>query len=214
MIVGILGKPGKGKTLLMTFLAWLTKEYGRWICEKLLFKDTISRTNNNDIFANYKLKFDFTPVITFEDMENMRSGSAFMDEFWLWCDSRLSSSSKTRAVSSLALISRKRGLHIYYTSQTWGKIDPRVRMITDLLLVPDFNKRTNVVKVLIMDTSEKNAIILNEFSFNAKPFFNLYDTTEEIGSLYETDNKGNKTWKTPVKDNFSNQVWKGSHKKS
>ena len=201
MIVGILGKPGHGKTLLLTFLAWMTSKYGKLYCEAMLYKDISSRKNDKDIFANYHLEFPFNVVETFDDLEKMRKGSAFLDEFWLWCDSRLSSSTKTKAVSSLALIGRKRGLNTYYTSQTWGKIDPRVRSITDILLVPDFNKRTYVVKVMVLDTSEKDVVVLNEFSFYGKPFFDMYDTSEEIGSLYETDSKGNKKWKTSDKNN-------------
>ena len=183
MIAGIIGKLGRGKTLLMSILAYLTFKKGSFYVRQLIFPEIFSLSNSKIIYSNYFLKFPFTPIHDAESLENMKEGSAFLDEFWLWVDSRMSMSKRNVAINNMALTSRKRNLDIFYTSQSWGKIDKRIRQITDVLLVPNYNMNTGTIAVDVIEPLQNAYVVIKTFRLPAKCFFNLYDTKQEIDDL-------------------------------
>ena len=183
MIAGIVGKLGRGKTALLTALAYINKTAGSFYVKRLLFPEIFNMSNHFKVYANYKLKFDFEPVTDFEQINTMNEGSAFLDELWLWADSRMSMSKKNQAVSMIALTSRKRDIDIYYTAQNWSRIDKRIRNITDVILIPEINQATGMMKVEVCEPNEKFKQVIKTFTINMLPFFSMYNTKEEIQEL-------------------------------
>jgi len=189
MIAGIIGKLGRGKTVLLTTIAYLNHKFGSFYVNRLLYPELFDLTNSNKIYANYKLNFPFEPVNSYSGLEKMEKGSAFLDEFWLWADSRMSLSSKNKIISMMALTSRKRGLNVYYTAQNFSRIEKRIRNITDILILPNYDIRTGILKVEVIEPAENYKKVIKAFSLNVKPFFELYDTRQEITDIYEDDIK-------------------------
>lgn len=187
MIAGIIGKLGRGKTLLMSILAYLTFKKGSFYVRQLIFPEIFSLSNSQIIYSNYYLKFPFKPIHDAEALENMHEGSAFLDEFWLWVDSRMSMSSRNASINNMALTSRKRSLDIFYTSQSWGKIDKRIRQITDVLLVPNYDMHSGEIAVDVIEPLQNAYVVIKHFRLPAKCFFNLYDTKQEIDNLEENN---------------------------
>ena len=186
MIAGIVGKLGRGKTVLLTALAYINATSGSFFVKRLLFPEIFNMSNHKKVYANYHLKFPFEPVSDFEQINTMNEGSAFLDELWLWADSRMSMSKKNQAVSMIALTSRKRDIDIYYTAQNWSRIDKRIRNITDVILIPEINQATGVMKVEVCEPNEKFKQVIKTFRINMIPFFQMYDTKEEINSLNDS----------------------------
>lgn len=183
MIAGILGKLGRGKTCLLTALAYFNYKFGSLYVKSLLYPRLFNLSNSHEIYANYHLKFPYKPVTCYDELDDMKSGSAFLDEFWVWADSRMSMTNKNKSVSMLALKSRKRDLDIYYSAQNWSRIDKRIRNITDILIMPDYDMRTGIISVDVCEPLEKYKEVIKSFKISAKPFFSMYDTTQEIGEL-------------------------------
>lgn len=198
MIAGIVGKLGRGKTLLLTALAYVTHEAGSIYTKHLIFDKIFNYSNCKTIYSNYKLNFDFKPVTNAEALDNMTDGSAFFDEFWLWCDSRMSMSQKNKSISGIALKSRKRNMDIYYTAQNLSRIEKRIRNITDVILIPEINEKTGIMTVEVCEPNEKFKLVLRKFKIYILPFLKMYDTKEEIQEL-ETDNRNSETGKVQNK---------------
>lgn len=189
---------GAGKTATLSFLAMHYKalEY--------------------NIFANYNLKtINFKHVLSSADIDNVKFGKAFYDEFWLWLDSRCSSFDESnKAISDILLKSRKRGYDIYYTLQGFYQIDKRVRNVTDYVLVPQsyvcrngqlesveqnflfpFDMKPLINEIVIdvdicVPVGEYELEKIDNFSFWLKDVINTYDTTEEISDIKNPLQKG------------------------
>jgi hypothetical protein len=191
VIVGIVGKQGRGKTLLMTALGYIASRYGSFYLRYLIAKEHYNVFNHKTIYANYKLKFPFNPVGSIEAMDDMKKGTALLDELYLWCDSRASMSGVNKAVNNIAHAARKKEMDILYTSHSWGKVDKRIRHITDLILAPDIDIRTGVITVNVIDAVENTCKILNKFKLSGSLFFNMYDTTEEVAEIEKPSEEDN-----------------------
>lgn len=191
MIVGIVGKQGRGKTLLLSILAYYTSRLGSFNVRYLLTKEIFSLANVKKVYANYKLSFPFEPVLTPDDLEKMTGGSAFLDEFYQWAKARKSMSGINAQINNIAMAARKRDVDVFWTSHRFGKLDKDIRAITDVILAPEYNLFTGAMDVTILDAIEKQARILGKFSIYAKPFYSVYDTKEEIADAHS--HKGNNT---------------------
>lgn len=168
-LVAIVGNLGEGKTLTQTYLL-----FKKW-------------TEGRDVYSNYKLEFDFIPVDNIEDIEAMSQGVFGGDELWSWLDSRTSKNGKNRAIASILLKSRKRGIDIYYTTQTFMQMDKRVRSITDFIVTPQMNRLKTVCTAYWYNKNDvsfsNNPIPISRTRFLTKPIFPLYDTNEEVKIL-------------------------------
>jgi len=169
MIIGFCGYLGCGKTLGLTYLAY------QW------FKA------GHIIYSNYKLGFEFKPIIDLEDIENMKSGFGSLDELWLWMDARLSASKRNRAISGILLKSRKRKISLGYTAQSFRQVDIRLRHITDVLVLPRMARR-NKLCILNFYANPISSRPIMIRKFKTEKYFKLYDTREEIERL---DNENN-----------------------
>lgn len=195
MIVGVRGKQGNGKT---ATLAWLENHY---------------RNQGYKIYSNFwRENIDFTYVTCLQDIERIRSGYAFFDEFWSWIDSRISGYSDINmAVTSILMNARKRGYSIFYEAKLIHMVDRRIRELTDYILEPNIYMNNDGslerikqsllwpfdTKPFINDLwviADKYEIISenqlkkidedeDEIMFPLSEIVNTYDTTEEIKGL-------------------------------
>lgn len=195
MIAGIIGSLGFGKTATLAALAINFYSQG--------FK----------IYTNFDLRINgkaiSTRVSSYEDFERVKDGYLFLDEFWQYADSRRSGSKDNSFVSGLLLKSRKRGYNLFYSAQSYGSVDKRLRMITDYLLVPDKRiimngKRIKIQQDLLHPISMKQYFsftwidvhtldaytgqeIGDVFTFKLDAVALLYNTNEEVLKLNSTE---------------------------
>jgi Holliday junction resolvase len=176
-IIGIVGKQGCGKTMLMTYLGMRAYE-----------KNNKGAYSNYSIYSNYHLNgVDYKPVSTLSDLEKMRDGVFLGDELWLWVFSRTSQSQMNKEINKIIMLNRKRNMDILYTAQRLKSIDVMLRSVTNHIFLPFLRKKDE-------DSSDwyLHAYMLDEFGHFIteivlkKPIENygqFYDTTEEISSL-------------------------------
>ncbi|KXH75943.1 MAG: hypothetical protein AM326_08240 [Candidatus Thorarchaeota archaeon SMTZ-45] len=169
VLMAFVGELGAGKTLSLTYFAYLN--YLRGV----------------KVYSNYHLNFPYIPVTSIEDIEDMKEGFFAGDELWLWMDSRASGSKKNKAISSILLKSRKRGVQICYTTQSFGQIDNRIRNITDFIACPFMSPKEQWCKVLILSRATMNKV--KWLKFKTAEIFPLYDTTEEIKPIEDKNDK-------------------------
>jgi len=186
VLIAVVGELGSGKTLTMTYLVWRN-----WYYKK------------KKVFSNYKLYgIPFTLVNSLQDFEQISDGVFAGDELWSWADSRLSQKARNRFVSTILLKSRKRGLTVIYTSQSFDQIDKRIRKVTDFVAYPIMNRTNEVCKVLLFKGSKPNPTnLMHTLYFKTQPIFELYDSTEEIGELLEEDYEPLKEQFIPIEKN-------------
>lgn len=169
-IIAIVGQLGAGKTLAMTHLV----SYNYTILKKA-------------IYSNYHLKrIPYTPVTTLEQIDDMRDGVFAGDELWSWVDSRASRTKANRMVAKIALVARKRGVDIFYTTQSFHQMEKRIRDITNIIIKPAINRKNTICTLLWYDRLEIDDPRPKPFyisKFLARPVFNLYDTRQEIDDL-------------------------------
>ena len=161
--MAIVGELGAGKTLSLTYLAYRNFLKGK------------------KIYANYKLVFPYTPIKSVRDLENMQEGFFAVDELWLWVDSRASMTKKNRIVSRILLSSRKRGVHLAYTTQSFIQVDKKVRNVTDFIAKPILTPRQDYCYLYIYTNPSLQRIKV--LKFPTAPYFKLYNTKEEVEEL-------------------------------
>lgn len=120
MIIAIVGRMGSGKTLLMSFLAKCQHDRGV------------------DIVTNYRLTFPHR-IITKKDIISYTQGQGqledcalLIDEAQIMLDCR--SHHKNQIISYFLLQSRKRSVHIYYSTQQFFNVEKRLRENTDYII--------------------------------------------------------------------------------
>lgn len=106
-------------------------------------------------------------------------------KLWLWADSRASGSKKNKFVTPILAKSRKRGLDIIYTAQSFRQIDVRIRTITDIICIPQCND-SDPPRRLAMRMYNQSMMLQKTYKLRM-PFLayvmQMYDTTEEIHQL-------------------------------
>jgi hypothetical protein len=198
MLTAIIGNMGAGKT---ATLAYLAKHF---------------YNQHENIFCNFVISdIKHKYVLSVNDIDNVKFGKAFYDEFWLWLDSRCSTYDEyNKKISDILLKSRKRGYDIYYTLQGFYQIDKRVRNVTDYILLPEsylfkdgeLNKvdqdflypidmKPYVDQIVIYvdvcrPCGEYELEKVDSFSFWLKDVASSYDTSEEIQDIKNPLQKG------------------------
>ena len=179
MIVGIAGAIGSGKTCLLTRYAYLSYRRGR------------------HILSNYHLKF---PHRYFNDVADLFSDSSLknvflaIDEMQILLDCRVSASKRNRLISYFILQTRKRNVDLYFTTQDIAMLDLRLLRHMDAYIklrnVFVYDKHSSLVKkhpylffLRIHDYRDSDNIVIKDFYFDGRKFFDLYDTSEIIAPL-------------------------------
>lgn len=172
MIIGCIGDRGSGKTLFMTLEAFNQYRKGK------------------QIYSNYKLTFPKLPntlkpklipnefFINYENY-NLKNCCFFIDEIYVYIDSRRSSSNINKIMSYFFNQTRKTGVDIYYSTQFFSQVDKRLRFNTEKFVLPKSIKKDKKLYILI-EICNRDLKLLRKIIIKAEPIFNLYDTDEII----------------------------------
>lgn len=170
MLVGIVGKMGSGKTLVMTMLAGFFR---------------LHNALSLPVYANYSLK-DSLIVDSVKELLRIENGVVCLDEFWVSLDSRAWKNNVflTWWINQ----TRKKNLLVLYTTQHFGQIDLRVRRATDMLIycekIKSLEAKQKVFRYSFIDSFSGR--ILKSFkipSDKASNFFSLYNSFEIVRPL-------------------------------
>lgn len=176
MITLIIGDVGSGKTLLMCLFALIS---------------------NRKIFSNFTIKDKDKKVDKFAIKyildEKIKSSDVFIDEFYLYMDSRKFMSDINSLLSYFAFQSRKLDLNIYLSTQIIRTIDIRMREMIDNIIecekIVRNGKLVGFKYIIFSNINDKNVGFKQMFLSidNAKPYFSKYDTYQIIKTpLFES----------------------------
>jgi hypothetical protein len=178
MLVGIIGSLGSGKTTTLIYIACRKSKHGI------------------PIYANFHLRgIHYKYVESPSTLRDISRGVFLGDELWIWADCRLSLTELNRFIGDIAIMSRKRGLDIYYTAQMRGLLDIRIRGVTDVYIYPEYNREHDIIRLRaykVTDFGEQ--FLFNDF-FKASDYFKYFSTKEiverpeRISAYYKRDYK-------------------------
>lgn len=179
MLIGFAGNLGSGKTVSLTFFALLAHLSGK------------------KVYANYRLYgIPYYPVHSIEQVASMKDGFAAMDEFWLWADSRVSTSKRNRAVSKIISASRHVGMDFGFTVQLMHMADRRIRQLTDLTVIPKFVSQ-DCIKLDFFQGTQRGGLPLY---YDPHAMYPFYDTTEIIEEPLPGDSEPPRV-RFPIREN-------------
>lgn len=173
-IFGIVGKQGKGKTWLMTYLG-----YNEHI------------NHNRPIYSNYSLKFPYTPISSIAGLQSVRNGVLLLDEFWLWLRSRLAMSKLNQEINKVIMLNRKRNVSIIFTAQHPMFVDADLRRVINNWFRPTIEVDANgnpYVEFLVTDFLDKKIEEVYTVPYTIEFIGSLYNTNEEIKDLNSDNN--------------------------
>jgi len=165
MIIAICGGLGSGKTLLETRYAYKEHKKGK------------------KIFANYNLNFEHTKINLVDLLEHkpeLENSGLFMDEIYIYLDSRLSMAKRNRMLSYFVFQTRKLGVTLYFTSQHIGQVDVRLRNMIDILCLCKQTIKKDWFKIDMTDYRDFPDVRSNTFVFNGSVYYPMYDTKELV----------------------------------
>ena len=165
MIISICGGLGSGKTLLMTRYAH--KEH----------------LKGKQIFCNYNLNFKHEKINLVNLLEikpELQNSGIFMDEIYIYMDSRLSMAKRNRMLSYFIFQTRKLGVTLYFTSQHIGQVDVRLRNMIDILCVCKQTIKKDWFKIDMVDYRDFPYVRQKTFIYNASVYYHMYDTKELV----------------------------------
>lgn len=124
MNIGVIGLPGSGKTI---FMAWAASQY---------------KNNDFTVYSNFKIVDEERKPITDritsrQDLDRARSGYIFLDELAAWLDSRFSISEENSFVNAVLQKNRKREISLFWSAQSYGMVDKRLRLNTEYVILPE-----------------------------------------------------------------------------
>jgi len=167
MITGIEGDIGQGKTLVMTHFA--VQEYRRF---------------RKPIVSNYHLFGIPHRYVTLDDLmimvdseEELRNLVLLIDELHMLADSRMSASKKNRLFSYFALQTGKEDVNFYYTTQTFGQVDIRIREQTRFGV---HVRRKADYHLLTIRHMMKPHVRIPDAVVYGPDYYEFYDTREKV----------------------------------
>lgn len=179
MIIAIIGKRGCGKTLTMAKI----------ITEELRKGKNIYTNFHINKKALPKIQHKLLHIIDNNFLLNygtfkLYNCALFIDEIYVYIDSRMSSSKRNRIWSYFINQTRKRDVDMYYTTQFFKQVEVRLRNNTEVFIFPEsFEHEQKIfVRNAIYTNSIKSDELLKikEERFIGNEFFNVYDTDEII----------------------------------
>lgn len=151
----------------------------------------------NKIFTNLGLKFpkncdveklDSTFFKNYAESKfNLLDSVILVDEAHVFYDSRNAMLKRNKIFAKFITQSRKRSVNLCYTTQdkspllflSSGQVDLRLRKLTDYIIYCEKIKHKGHIFIK-QSFCDQYGIKLSEEVFDAKPYFNLYDTNEII----------------------------------
>ncbi len=188
MIVGIIGKRGSGKTITMAKTVKDMLKKGKTVYTnfhinlKAIDKKYHSKIHllDSNFFKNYK---DF----------KLYNCALFLDEIYIYIDSRSSMSKRNRLWSYFINQTRKRDVDLYFTTQFFRQVEVRLRDSTEIFIFPEVIKAKNnqiIVNNKIYSYGDNFKKIGTE-RFIGNDYYDVYDT-DEIISFDDDDEKKTK----------------------
>lgn len=162
MLVIILGPKGSGKTL---------------------FSTTRALKSKREVYSNYKIdieNYNHLEVMDLVDISN--NVDIFIDEAYVWLESRISGFFLNRFLSYMLWQSRKRDIDMYLTAQKFRALDVRFRDECDVIVKckTRINLKKDDFRFSIFWIAENK---VNHFIMkydDAKSLFDVYDTYQII----------------------------------
>ncbi len=169
MLCGIFGALGSGKTLTAVYLARQRDKNGYYI------------------YSNFDLKFadavmsaeEMLIRLIFNEIENDRV-LFVIDELGQVLNSQNWYHSEQRLLSPVFLKSRKMGVDIIYTSQTFALVNVNIRRITDICIKTEYNPRNTQVTATVFSGAPDGFFHAQDLRFLGREYFEFYDTREII----------------------------------
>lgn len=158
MIQGFIGRPGAGKTYSMVSLAY--RLHGRV-----------------PIYSNMSLSWA-QQVETVDELVGLTNGLVLLDEAGLWFNSRYWSRVSIEQMSWFAQ-SRKRGVHLWFTSQSEAAVDASIRRLVATYVY--CMRYGPLIVQRWVDPNDLRARGLTRFMWLSERVFRLYDTYEIVG---------------------------------
>jgi hypothetical protein len=126
---------------------------------------------NPKIFPNYR------PLVSAAQLFRI-SHPCFMliDEAWHVADSRQPSSVENKALAMMLLRSRKLQWTVAFTQQWYTQLDLRLRFVTDIWIMPQMHTLQDILQE---DVYDLHANFLATRFYDARLFYDMYDTTED-----------------------------------
>jgi len=176
MIVGLIGERGSGKTLTMAKIVKEMLKKGRTVY-------TNFHINKKAIDEKYHNNIKLLDNQFFKDFKTFKLYKCclFLDEVYIYLDSRMSSTKRNRIWSYFINQTRKRDVDLYYTTQFFRQVEIRLRMNTEVFIFP--TKVTIEGKIVIINKICKFTDRLKQIAterFLGEKYFDIYDTDEII----------------------------------
>lgn len=172
MIILYRGSRGKGKTLTMVKDAYKFHQAGFKVYGNLTLK-----------FGNY---ISSQEVVDLNRRSDLKDCVLVIDEIELFFDSRNFSKQENKTFSHFLQQIRKRNIVILCTAQYVNLIDLRIRQQLDLIVYPNYDKKTQLCRAYYFDLT-KIEDAFSSFSlsptyvvYNGNKIFGLYDTYEML----------------------------------
>jgi hypothetical protein len=213
LVIGVLGAWGRGKTITLTMLQDLAKTSpsalgleqppkivsnylslyaDAYIAvdppEDLRYVEFVPKDRNGKDIPNAPRKI--LPVWNFlEFLKRPRSPvpiALFLDDVYGWLASYFFGSAFNRTAFRLLASGRKKNINIFESSVRFKDVDPRLRALHTHLFLPKHSAQFDTVALerYIVDVFEDRRITPDVY-FNAKDYYNAYDTNEVIENVYE-----------------------------
>lgn len=186
VLFAIVGELGSGKTLSLTYLAW-----HNWF------------NKGRRIYSNYNLYgFPFTKIGSVDDLDNIYDGFFSADELWLYVDAWAGRTKKKKIIANILLKSRKRGLTIAYTSQSFKQVAKRIRDVTDFISYPIMGLDNSYCRVEVFRTPASRSSRINPpLYYNVRPVIAMFNSYEEIKMIKDENPAPMREMFLPIKDN-------------
>lgn len=169
VLIQIIGDRGSGKTLRAT---------------------AIAQMESRPVYANYALRLPHYRALTPYLLYSLHDPSlVIIDEFYVWCDSRRSSTSLSTIVSWVLNQSRKRNMDIIVINQLERATDVRFREQADYNIICELKHDANGNKVFtyrwqkVSETQVWPDLLEQLTEQDARSIYPAYDTTEIIDPL-------------------------------
>lgn len=190
------GAMGRGKTLSLTYQALRNYLYMR-DCDRCRTRFNFIEERGScpqcagkdfhrfPIYSNYSLAFPHIKINELEEMEHIRNGFVAIDEIWRYANSRESMRKRNKWVSLILAQSRKMEFELGFTAQNERQVDIWIRRVTDLIAVPNIDKKKGTCSILFFsyyDSPQPFTMsnFIKRFRFPIEPVFKLYNTWEVI----------------------------------
>lgn len=184
-ISAITGRKGRGKTCLMTYFGYTDYVSGR------------------KVYANYHTTF--ADYITLKEVaalpDHLRGCTVLLDEVQKGADAREVFKPGNKGINDLATQLRKLDIMLYYTTQKWEYPDKRLREQAEQHIHCETTPEEGIFNLTLYDRtipSFRDMVLeAEEFTFDGRPYFDMYDTDEIISFEGSRTAKHKKDLKTP-----------------